>query len=399
MGRSAYAEAIAHASNVAVWNGSLNESERAEVELSANGVLSQAIMVTRGWADPQVKAIADRSAALLHQLDPRSPHRVPTLWSLFAYHHTASHRREARIAAEELVSVAESSGDKGFGAAAASILGITLHPEGNISAARRTLENAIRLYDPELHRNQGVEIGLDSLVLSKALLAHLMWFAGDTARAYQLVAEALEWARAIGHVPSIAIGLLYGCQVYQFSGNRAVAAEMTGEILMLAKKYGLPAYEGYAAIIHAWATRNEPQAEAVLGGLKMMGCNLCLSYYGSLVAENMADRGALDDALARIDHCLSLCAQNDEHYYEPELHRRRAMYEIRKGLNTPSVRVSLERAADLAQQQGMPRVEWLALGELSARYDSDSFKGRLAQLSELYPTLRNDNIEHRGGLQ
>ena len=49
----------------------------------------------------------------------------------------------------------------------------------------------------------------------------------------------------------------------------------------------------YAGYIHAWATRNEQMAEGVLAGLRMMGCNLCLSYYSSLVAENMADRGAL----------------------------------------------------------------------------------------------------------
>lgn len=396
--RSAYAEAIAHGSNLRTWIEGLGDAERTEAELTANGTLSQAIMVTRGWADPEVKALADRSASLLRALDPRSPHRVPALWSLFAYHHTASNRREARVAAEELVAVAEGTGDKGFRAAAATILGITLHPEGKISAARATLENAIRLYDPELHRNQGAEIGLDSLVLSKALLAHLIWFAGDTDAAFKLVGEALEWARTIGHVPSIAIGLLYGCQVYQFAGDRATTAVMTGEILGLAKKYGLPAYEGYAAIIHAWAIRNEELAEGVLGGLRTMGCNLCLSYYGSLVAENMADRGALDEAIARIDDCLSRCAANDEHYYEPELHRRRAMYEIRRGAGNPQA--SLEKAAELAQKQDMPRLEWLARSELAARFGFDPSKERLTQLSELHPALRDDNkIKQQGVVQ
>jgi TOMM system kinase/cyclase fusion protein len=387
--RSAYVEAIAHASNAKTWSADLNESERAEAELGANGLLSQSIMMTRGWADPEVKALADRSAALLHDLAPRSPHRVPTLWSLFAYHHTASNRRAARTAAEDLVGVAEGTGDPGFRAAAAAILGITLHPEGNISAARRTLETAIRLYDPELHRNQGAKIGLDSLVLSKALLAHLIWFEGDSGAAFGLVREAVEWARATGHIPSTAIGLLYGCQVYQFAGDRAAAGEMTGEILALSKQYGLPAYEGYAAIIHAWATRNEPMAEGVLSGLKMMGCNLCLSYYGSLVAENMADRGALDAAIARMDECLALCATNDEHYYEPELHRKRALYELQKGGDRDSARASLERAAALARRQEMPRLEWLAGQELSKSFGSDSFKERMAQLGKLYPTLNH----------
>ncbi|MDP8999059.1 MAG: AAA family ATPase, partial [Myxococcota bacterium] len=265
--RSAYAEAVAHASNVVAWARALEGPARAEAELVANCVLGQAMMATRGWADPQVEATAKRSAVLLQQVDPSNPHRVPTLWSLFAYHHTASNRLAAHEVAEQLVAAADASGDRGLRAAAATLLGIALHPGGNISGARRALEHAIELYDPELHRNQGAQMGLDSLVLAKTLLAHLQWFSGDSAAAFTLVTTALDWARDIGHVPSIAIGLLYGCQVFQFAGDKANAGRMAEEILMLAQKYGLPAYEGYAAIIHAWATRDEQRADAILDGL------------------------------------------------------------------------------------------------------------------------------------
>ena len=299
--RSSYSEAIAHASNVVEWAGALGASERVEVELDANGVLTQAMMPFRGWADPQVKATVDRSTALLRQLDQQSPHRIPTLWSLFAYHHTASDRPKARAVAEELVAVAEGIGDPGLRAAAATILGCTLHPEGNIAGSRDALERGIGLYDPEKHRDYAARVGLDTLVLAKALLAHLRWFAGDSAAAFELVTSAVDWARDLGHVPSLALGLLYGCQVYQFAGDKATVAAMTGEVLGLSAKYGLPAYEGYAALIHAWTTGNEQQAEGILGALAGMGCKLCLSYYGSLLAENLAERGNFEGAIGRID--------------------------------------------------------------------------------------------------
>ena len=66
--RSAYAEAVTHASSVVEWAGALPAAEGVEAELDANGVLTQAMMPFRGWADPQVKATVDRSAVLLRQL-------------------------------------------------------------------------------------------------------------------------------------------------------------------------------------------------------------------------------------------------------------------------------------------------------------------------------------------
>ncbi|MEO8903486.1 MAG: TOMM system kinase/cyclase fusion protein [Polyangiaceae bacterium] len=364
---SAFPEAIAHVTNAVDWCEALESGDRVEAELCAQGVMVQAMMFTRGWADPGVKATAERSTTLLEQLNPFSPHRMPALWSLFAFHHTASNRAQALVVAEEMVALATQTGDPGFTAMALTIHGIALHPIGKFGAARTSLERAIELYDPALHRDHGPRIGMDSLVLAKTLLAHLRWFAGDDAEAFELVTSALAWAREINHVPTLAIGLLYGCQVYQFAGNKLVAAEMAGEILALSARYGLPAYEGYAAIVHAWSTGNEGQADAILGALAGMGCRLCLSYYSSLVAENLAERGAYQEACDRIDRCLILCTENGEHYYEPQLHRLRAAYQIKSGKADESVRASLERAIALAGNQNMARIAALAASELSSR--------------------------------
>ncbi len=392
--RCAYVEATVHASSVVSWAECLEGSPRSEAELVANSVLSQAMMATRGWADPQVEAIAKRSATLLREVDSFNRYRVPTLWSLFAYYHTASKRRAANEVARQLVAAADATGDPGLRAAAATVLGITLHPEGNMSGARHALEQAISLYDPKLHRDQGPRMGLDSLVLAKTLLAHLQWFSGQTAPAFEQVRTALQWARDVGHVPSIAIGLLYGCQVYQFAGDKAGAATMTAEILTLAQKYGLPAYEGYAAIIHAWATGDEQRADAILGGLAAMGCKLCLSYYGSLIADNLAERGCLDGAIDRIDRCLVLCQENDEHFYAPELHRRRAMYRLlQQDSGVPeSARASLKEAAQLARRHDMPRVEALAIRDLVSHFGEDEpYRSRLEHLVELNPGVHEVN--------
>ncbi|WP_441289287.1 TOMM system kinase/cyclase fusion protein [Sorangium sp. KYC3313] len=397
--RSTYAEAIAHASNVLAWIEALPGAEAVEAELAANGVLTQALMATRSWADPQVKATADRSASLLQRLEQDSEHRVPTLWFLFTYHHVASNRRAARAVAEELIAVAERSGDQGLRAAAAAVHGVALHADGDHGAAWQSLERAIELYDPAVHRDHGARFGLDSLVLAKTLAAQLRWFSGDAAAAFALVTSAVEWAREVGHIPSIAIGLLYGCVVYQLAGDRSAVAAMTGELLTLAAKYGLPAYEGYAALLHDWALGDERRGRAILDSLARLGCKLSLSYYGSLAAHGAAERGHLDAAIACIDHCLSLCREDDEHFYEPELHWRRAMYQSRADPAAEGVRTSLEQAARMARLQDIPRIEALATMELHRRFGStEQGRARLEQLLALHPGLREIEVDNHEGL-
>lgn len=391
LGRCSYAEALTHATNVREWVSALAPSARTEVELVANGVLSQALMATRGWADSGVKATADRSAKLLQLLDEHSSLKVPTLWSLFAYHHTCSHRPAARATAEQLMNLAERSGDRGLQASAHTLLGVTLHPEGKFSDARSALNRAIALYDPEQHRDHGTRFGMDSLVLAKTLLAHLCWFSGDSNAALQLVASGIEWTREVGHVPSLAIGLLYGAQVQQFLGNKAAVRDMTEEILSMAAKHGLPAFEGYAAILHAWAVGDAERAQDIVAALEGMGCKLCLSYYGSLVADTLAERGELGASLARVDYCLSLCQQNDEHYYEAELHRRKAIYLTRQPRHDPLlVSASLERAIRLARDRDMTRIEFMALSELLRHSSSEPpSRARLTELTALHPELHD----------
>lgn len=397
--RSAYAEAIAHASSAAAWVEALPATESAPAELRANGALTQALMATRGWADPQVKATADRSASLLQRLEQDSEHRVPTLWSLFTYHHVASHRRAARGVAEELCSIAEGSGDRGLRAAAEALRGLALYVDGDHADARRAIERAAELYDPELHRDHGARFGLDTLVLARAYVAQLDWLSGDAASAFALVESAVAWAREVGHVPSIALGLLYGCMIHQPAGNRRAVAAMAGEVLALSAKYGLPAYEGYAAILHDWATGEEQRARAIVGVLGQLGCQLGLTYYGSLVADTQAERGELAAAIACVDHCLSLCRENGEHFYEPELHRRRALYEARQDPAADGVRRSLEQAASLARRHGMPRIEAQAMLELDRRAgDDERRRARLGELFALHPGLRGlEAGSHEGG--
>lgn len=358
---SAYAEALGHATKVAEWARVLAPEQQTPAVLAANTVATQALMATRGWVDPEIKRIAEESFALVQKSGPHDPNRIPMLWSLFSYHHTACHHQAARAVADELAATAESMGDHPSLAAGLTGRGAVLLVDGRTAEARQSFEQVIAVYEQQPQPMQyDRRFGMDSLVLAKGLSAHIRWFQDDPASAFQLATGGIEWARRLGHIPSLGMGLLYGAQIHQHAGDKPTTAALAGEILMLAGKHGLPAYEGYAALFHAWATDREDQVDFILDLLGRLGCNLGLSYYASLIADSLANRGDLDGAIERVGRCLALCAQNDEHYYEPVLHWRLAGYQSLRGLGKDVVRRSLEQASSLAERYGLQRIQRLA---------------------------------------
>jgi TOMM system kinase/cyclase fusion protein len=360
LNRCAYNEAIAIASKELEWTSALPPDDAVSVRLAANDVLTQALMPSRGWVDPEIRRIAEESSGLLQKLPSSNPKKFSMLWSLFCYYHTASDRPAARTVAEESVLLADELAEPGLQAAAAILIASTLHAEGELGRAGEALEKAMALYQPENHRDHGRRLGLDTLVCAKSILAHVRWFQIQDATAFRLVNEATTWAREIGHVPSLAYALLYGCQIHQLVGDKAAVAASTEELLQLAAKHGLPAYEAYGSIVHAWATGDDQKIDQLLSMLGALGCNLGLSYYASLSADVLADRGELDAAVAVVDRCISHCEGHGEHYYEHFLHWRRAMYCRKKGSAVGEVRASLDRAWTVARRYGARRVELLA---------------------------------------
>lgn len=390
--RSANAEALAHTENGFSWAAELVGAERAEAELRLNGTATQALMAARGWADNQVKAAVYRSRSLLEQLDS-DEYRVPTLWSLFIYHYASGDRHRARDIVENLMDVVGGSGDAGLVVAATTLLGMSRFVDGDYVDARRTLQRVVDDYDPDRDRYHGVRFGLDSLAIAAPMLAQLRWFAGDTREASELVRRGVGWARGLDHIPSLAISLLYSSLAGHYAGDRAAVEAMTGEILAQSGEYGLPAYEGYAALLHGWATDDNTHAQPVLDALTAIGCNVALTMYGSVPADVEARQGDLDAAIARIDHCLALCEDNDEHYFESELYRRRAGYLLQRQHpgDDKAARESLAQAAELAHRQGWPRIEFRAMMTLVERLgQGEVYRERMENMMSQYPGLRSD---------
>lgn len=382
--RSLNEETIAHSEETLAWIPNLPPENQAAAELEINSIQIQAMMSKFGWADPKVKKIAERSGELIEQIEEKR-HKIHVLWALGLYHHVASNRKEVRAIVGELFRIAYQSNDSGEMVAAATLSGAAHYTDGKYPEALADLKKAIDLYDPDEHKDHGMQFGLDTFSWAAATLSLIYWFRGNTEEAWQWAEKALDWAKSLNHIPSLSIVQLYRSNLYHFTGKRELAQAVVQELLKLSKKYGLPAFEGYATLVHAWTTENIEIIDNVVGVLQGMGCRLGLPYYAAYPADIEYQRGNYSEALKRLEASISFCKDGDEHLYEPELYRLKAnvLYDM-KMIESEKVKTVFQQAIELANSQGMLRIEALALKDFSVRYGlSQEHSVRFQELREL----------------
>ncbi|CAN93380.1 Protein kinase [Sorangium cellulosum So ce56] len=351
--RSAYAEAIAAARQALGWIASSKEddeqvaaaaaaapgsalqgqpmtaSERIQAELELHGVVTPALMASRGWGDDELKSALDRAQALLDRLGD-SPGAIPTLWALITYHHARSHRVEAQSLAERALRLAERSGDAGNVVAVLPIYAQCLFFSGKHAEARACLDRALASYDPAVHRAHASTFGQDSKVHALALSGLQWWLLGYPERALEAGTAAVAFARELDDANSLGMALGYLLGVWHYRGEREPAREVAATLAAVAERHGLPQWAELAAMFQGWIDGDPTVPRQLLSGFRAMGAEVAFPYWASIVAECEALAGDLDAAIARIDECLEKAEHDVELYYVSLLHHVKGEFVLKR---------------------------------------------------------------------
>lgn len=328
LARAQHDEALGLIDTMRPWVDALPLDTRSPADLDLTLLATHALMSRFGWADPRVRAAAERAHGLLEPRDdaPGDPaHRAAALWALATFHHVASDRDRVRQLAAQLVSLASESPDaQALQRAAYTLQGMAQWIDGAFTEAAVSLTRVA-----ELPRANGTEdaarFGLDCRCWSLAALANVRWFHdGDREAAIALARNAVAEAEALGHVPTLGLCLMYQAFIHQHDNDRATAGQVCGRLLALSSRYGLPAVEAYAAMIDAWVRDDAGTLSAILERLHAMGCSLGSTFLGSLGADVAQRAGNHDQALLTLDACLAQAERSSERYFVPELLRRKA---------------------------------------------------------------------------
>ncbi len=360
--RSATTEAIGHADEALTWVERIDDpAARARAELDLNGIICPSLMASSGWTAPRIKAVAERSLALLDAAES-GPDLARVIWVLMTYAHLGGRDRATALSlARRLLALAH---DESSTVAAHCAVANCLWVDAEYAEATGHFEAALAGYDAARDGHHGLIYGQDTRVWAGGTYAALLYLTGHRARGLALAEEMVAHARTLRHAASEALALLFMAGMCHYEGDHAGARGWRDRVVALADRHGLPAHVTYAAVLGGWADSAPAAAEQAVQGLMFFGCELGLTYYIGVLAEAELEAGAPAAALDRLDDALARAAEMPEPYYTDRLHLVGARAAIAAGADAALVEGHLAALRDLTARFGtaMTRLDGALVG-------------------------------------
>jgi predicted ATPase/class 3 adenylate cyclase len=366
--RSANVEAASHFENaLATLRRLPDTTERARRELSLEVDRGSQLLATKGNAAPQVEAVFTRACELSERL---GEHQLlfRALYGLMMFCIVRGQLDKAHDLGLRLVEQAELAGDRDLLLQAKRPLGLTLFYLGQFAAAKATLEEALRMYDPERHHHHRFEYGSDPAVLAQCNLAWTEWFMGLADSAALDSGQAIDRAVHLDHPHSLGFALSFEASIRQARGEPAETLEAAERAIGVGHTYRFPYWSAWGRMLRGWAIGRLgrlqdgiAEIEQGLDDYRATGAELMRPYGLMLFAETVAAAGDPRHALNLRDEAAMITSVNRTLFCEPELHRLRGEFVLALNRKNPEALDHFRRAAGLANQLGARALELRAM--------------------------------------
>ncbi|MFL5350095.1 MAG: TOMM system kinase/cyclase fusion protein [Hyalangium sp.] len=299
--RSADHEALGHATEALGWLDAIEDPrQRAQRELELNGIITPALMSTRGWSDPEIKVRVERSQALIDVLGD-SPHVVPTLWALVSYHQLLGQHAQARGLAERLVAMEGLTHDVNHQLVVRPLLGACLFIAGRFVEARECLTGALSLAGDSPPRKPSEVYGVEPRIYALMLLSMVEWHLGASDEAARLMESALNMARELNHASTLAVAYIYALALYHLMGAHERHGELAEKALELTTRQRFVSQGLYTQLVHDYTKQDAQGMERCLQEMDRQGNAMYWPFYASMSAELEAALGHPEGALRRLE--------------------------------------------------------------------------------------------------
>ena len=375
--RSALVEALEHLRRAHAQLVELPEGDdRDRQELALRNTLGPTLLVTKGYAAPEVQETFARARELGERVGDL-PDRVLALRGLWAFSFVRAEYQTARELSQELLDLAASEGDTAHALEAHRAMGMTLLYEGLFEKALDHLQRGSALYDAERHRDHAFRYGNDPGVVCLIYGAQALWMLGHPAKALERMNEGLECARALAHPFTHAQALALATMHYQHRREAAATRELAEHSSALsAKQGGFPYWSSLVDVMRGWALSEEgdpvtamAEVRKAMAAYEATGALIIRPWFLGLLAEASAKAGQIEDALKLVDDARSEANRSGEGYYQAELERLHGELVLIRGADEAegeaeaSFLTSLQRARDQGARSWQLRAA-ISLGRL-----------------------------------
>ena len=354
----------------------LNEKQAPDVgrsltELAILSQLGPALMSVHGWTAPEVGVAFERAEHLARELES-SIDLAPPLAGLWLFHTARGQFSRADEITKELFDVAHTLHDSDILLQAHHCAWPIRWFRGALTDAKAHADAGMGLYDEVRHaRHRFLYLGHDPAVCALSIKSVLQWLLGHPTQGVRSERDAIDLARRLQHVPSLAHALWFVCQAQVARSDAVAVVNTANELLTLSEEHGLPQTRAVALAYLGWAigqtedvSRGIRRLEEGLAMYNRLGVrsNLCLTI--CLLAETYFMAEQYEKGMEQANLAIATSSEIGDRWCLPRIHMIRARL-LQTFREVDAAEASLQLAVDIAAAQSAKGAQLQAANSLA----------------------------------
>jgi len=344
---------------------------RSRTELAILSQLGPALMTVHGWSSPEVGDAFERAVDLARQVESAAD-LAPPLAGLWLFRTARGQFSRAEEITHELFNIARDLDDPDILLQAHHSAWPIRWFVGELTDANLHIDAALQIYDEVRHATQRFFYhGHDPAVCGLSIKAVLQWLLGHPTQGIRAERDAIDLARRLRHVPSLAHALWFICQAQVTRNDAAAVIDTATELLKLSEEHGLPLTRAIASVYLGWAlaqagdnAQGVQRLEEGLAAYYRLGARNNLTFAICLSAETYLMDKQYEKGMRQVNAALTASSEIGDRWCLPQINMIRARILQQTGFNGDA-ETSLRIAIDVAQSQGAKGFELRAATSLA----------------------------------
>jgi class 3 adenylate cyclase/predicted ATPase len=337
--------------------------EHIELELRLQVSLGNALIATKGYADPEVGETFNCASELCLQED-ESPQLFQVLHGLARFHIVRTELQKTRELGKQLLQWAKHHQDAVLFLSAHQLIGTALWFMGNFVIAQEQFEQGISYYDPQLHRSYIRLTDEDQGVICLSYMAWNSWLLGYPDRSLELSHKALNLAQKLSHPLSTVFALSYAAILYILHKEPRKVQKYATDAIAFATEQGFVFWSAFAGMFLGWALSAQGQRDEGLTLIKRSvaewqatGAQLGGTLFLALLAEVYGKNDDFKTGLNILSENLALIKKKEERLGEAELYRIKGEMILTHGKDEVEAENSFKRGIEISKRQHAKSLE------------------------------------------